>query len=205
MRNMVEHGHTRGSSDTTVLSGCSSSRRLTRWISVPTPMTDPAGASSTARMMKSVDPTSSASSTTSWAHSGWMSTMPVGVLGPEGVDVLGPEALVDRAVALPQQQGGLLDVGVVEAAHARGGGSTPACRPRPSRAGSRCCGPGAGRGRTGPCRPGPRRSPAGSRAQESTARALDDVHTAPAVAAHEGLQGGRGVHVGDGDDRARRR
>ena len=33
---------------------------------------------------------------------------PVGVLGPEGLDVLGPEALVHRAVALPQQQRGLL-------------------------------------------------------------------------------------------------
>ena len=116
MRNMVEHGQTSGSSDTTVLSGCSSSSRFTRWISVPTPMTAPAGASSTARMMKSVDPTSSAISTTSWAHSGWMTTMPAGVLGPEGVDVLGSEALVDRAVALPQQQGGVFDVGVVEAA-----------------------------------------------------------------------------------------
>ena len=78
MRNIVEHGHTRGSSDTTVLSGCSSSSRLTRWISVPTPMTEPAGASSTARMMKSVDPTSSAISTTSWAHSGWTNTRPSG-------------------------------------------------------------------------------------------------------------------------------
>ena len=48
MRNMVEHGHTSGSRETTVLSGVSSSSRLTRWISVATPMTDPAGAAATA-------------------------------------------------------------------------------------------------------------------------------------------------------------
>ena len=40
----------------------------------------------------------------------------VGVLGPEGVDVLRAEALVHRAVALPQQEGRLLDVGLGEAA-----------------------------------------------------------------------------------------
>ena len=43
MRNIVEHGQISGSSDTIVLSGVSSSSRLTRWISVPTPMTDPVG------------------------------------------------------------------------------------------------------------------------------------------------------------------
>ena len=32
----------------------------------------------------------------------------VGVLGPERLDVLGPEALVHRAVALPQQERGVL-------------------------------------------------------------------------------------------------
>ena len=104
MRNMVEHGQTSGSSDTTVLSGVSSSRRFTRWISVPTAMTDPAGAASTARMMKSVEPTWSASSQVSWAHSGWAIDDAVGVLGPERLDVLGLEALVHRAVALPQEE-----------------------------------------------------------------------------------------------------
>ena len=38
MRNIVEHGQMSGSSDTTVLSGVSASRRFTRWISVPTPI-----------------------------------------------------------------------------------------------------------------------------------------------------------------------
>ena len=51
MRNIVEHGHTSGSSETTVLSGVSSFSRFTRWISVPTPITEPAGAASTALMM----------------------------------------------------------------------------------------------------------------------------------------------------------
>ena len=154
IRNMVEHGHTRGSRETTVLSGVSSSSRLTRWISVPTPMTDPGGASATARMMKSVEPTWSATSTTSWEHSGWTTTMPVGVLGPEGVDVGGPEPLVDRAVALPQEQGGRLEGHVVQAALVAAVGSTPPCPRRRSPARSRCYGRGAGRGRTGPGRHG---------------------------------------------------
>ena len=40
----------------------------------------------------------------------------VGVLGAEGLDVLGPEALVHRAVALPQEQRRLLHLAVGEAA-----------------------------------------------------------------------------------------
>ena len=48
-------------------------------------------------------------------------TMPVGVLGPERRDVLGPEALVHRAVALPQQQGRRLHLGVLEAAQVEAG------------------------------------------------------------------------------------
>ena len=83
---------------------------------MPTAMTEPAGAASTARMMKSVEPTWSASSHTSWAHSGWATTMPSGCSARNAVDVLGPEALVHRAVALPQQEGGVLDVGLGEAA-----------------------------------------------------------------------------------------
>jgi alpha,alpha-trehalose phosphorylase len=51
MRFMVEHGQMSGSSDTTVLSGCSWASRLTRWISVPMATVDPAGAASSARMM----------------------------------------------------------------------------------------------------------------------------------------------------------
>ena len=110
--------------------------------------------------------------TTSCAHSGCTITLAAGVLGPERRDVLGPEALVHRAVALPEQERGVLDVALLEAAAARGAGSRPACRPRRSPCRSRCCGRGAGRGRRAPCRPWPS-------AHSSTARAFDDVHTAP--------------------------
>jgi len=51
MRNIVEHGQTSGSSDTTRLPGASAPRRWTRWISVPTPITDPGGAWATALML----------------------------------------------------------------------------------------------------------------------------------------------------------
>src|SRR5437588_791560 len=74
MQNIVEHGQMRGSSENTVLFGCSAANRCTRWISVPMASVEPAGAASTALMMESVEPTWSASSTTSWAHSGWTTT-----------------------------------------------------------------------------------------------------------------------------------
>lgn len=48
----------------------------------------------------------------------------VGVLGPEGLDVGRPEPLVDGAVALPQQQGGALQGGLVEATCAETGSQT---------------------------------------------------------------------------------
>ena len=48
---MVEQGQISGSRQTTVLSGCSAPNRDTRWISVATPITEPAGASATPRMM----------------------------------------------------------------------------------------------------------------------------------------------------------
>ena len=152
MRNIVEHGQISGSSETIVLSGVSSSRRLTRWISVPTPMTEPAGACCTARMMKSVEPTWSASSHTSWRALRVHDDDAVGVLGAEGGDVLRPEALVDRAVALPEQEGGVLEVGLASGHPCPGGGPRRACRRASSPWPGRCCGRGAGRGRTGPCR-----------------------------------------------------
>ena len=87
MRNMVEHGHTRGSRETTVLSGVSSSSRLTRWISVPTPMTEPGGrlghgpddGVGRADLVGQLDHLVGAL--------GVDHDDPVGVLGPEGVDV----------------------------------------------------------------------------------------------------------------------
>ena len=49
--NIVEQGQTRGSSEKTVLSGCSAASRCTRWISVPIARVEPVGADSTALMM----------------------------------------------------------------------------------------------------------------------------------------------------------
>ena len=104
MRDMVEQGQTSGSRQTTVLSGDSSSRRLTRWISVATPMTDAGGRG----VDGADDGVGRADEVAELDHLvgalGVDHDDAVGVLGPEGVDVLGPEALVHRAVALPQQQ-----------------------------------------------------------------------------------------------------
>ncbi len=201
MRNIVEHGQISGSSDTTVLSGCSAARRWTRWISVPTPMAAPAGASSTRPMMASVEPTWSASSHDLVRALGVHDHDAVGVLGPEGGDVLGPEPLVHRAVALPQEERRLLDVAPRRGRRARGAGSTPACASS-----------GVAHGHAGvaaevlvgeeehlvtdagvPLRPPPS-------AHSSTARALDEVHTAPPWRADERLEGGGRVHVGDRHD-----
>ena len=66
--------------------------------------------------MRSVEPTLSASSTTSCLTLRVDDDLAVGVLGAERRDVLGLEALVDRAVALPQQERRFLDVALVEAA-----------------------------------------------------------------------------------------
>jgi hypothetical protein len=62
---MVLHGQTTGSRQKTVLSGFSFARRETRLISVPTPITEPAGASATYFAMKAVEPLASAACTTS--------------------------------------------------------------------------------------------------------------------------------------------
>ena len=117
---------------------------------------------------------------------------PVGVLGPEGLDVLGPEALVHRAVPLPQQQRGLLHLAVGQAAqglprvpdpHVVGavaelvaGVAAEVLVGEEEHALAALEGPGE----HGP----------------GVGRGADR----PAVAADEGLQGGRGVHVGHRDE-----
>ena len=64
-------GRSSGSSETIVLSGCSRARRCTMWISVPiAEHATRARRSRTQSWMRSVDPTRSAISTTSCAHSG---------------------------------------------------------------------------------------------------------------------------------------
>ncbi len=196
MRNMVEHGQTSGSSETTVLSGVSSSSRFTRWISVPTPMTEPLGASATARMMKSVEPTWSAASHHVVGALGVDHHDPAGVLGPEGVDVRRTEPLVDRAVALPQQQGGRLEGPVVEAAGRQAGvphrhvvgavAQVEAGVPAQVLVGEeQDLVPPAPSGLVLAQGPGEDGPGVGGRAHHA------------AVAADEGLEGGRRVHVGD--------
>ena len=75
------------------------------WISVPTPMTAPGGRGlDPVLMMRSVEPTWSASSHDVVRALGVHDDLDVGMLGPERRDVLGPEALVHRAVALPEQE-----------------------------------------------------------------------------------------------------
>src|SRR5262245_29471979 len=74
MRYIVEQGQITGSRQKIVLSGCSLARRETRLISVPTAQTDPGGDSAIRLTMYSVEPASSAASTTSCLHSGWTIT-----------------------------------------------------------------------------------------------------------------------------------
>src|SRR5204862_713154 len=51
-----------------------------------------------------------------WRALGMNDDLTLGMLGPERVDVLGPEPLVYGAVPLPQQEGGVLDVAFLEPA-----------------------------------------------------------------------------------------
>ena len=179
MRNMVEHGQMSGSSETTVVSGCSASRRCTRWISVPTPMTDPEGG------VDGLDDEVGRSDLVGQladlaAALGVGHHDAVRVLGPERLDVLGPEALVDGAVAPPQEEGGLLAVGFGEPAQLEPRVPHPHVDLGKPMAWARCSGRGAGRGRTAPCRrppPTPPPPPSLPSAHSSTARALVDVHT----------------------------
>ena len=116
MRNIVEHGQISGSSDTIVLSGCSSARRCTMWISVPTPSTAPAGAplDPVEDALGRADPVGELDDVV--RALGVHDHLAVGMLGAGRRDVLGAEALVHRAVALPQQERRVLDVALLEPA-----------------------------------------------------------------------------------------
>ena len=198
IRNMVEHGQTRGSSETTVLSGVSLSSRLTRWISVPTPITDPAGASATARMMKSVEPTRSAASTTSWEHSGWTTTMPSGCSARKASTWAGGKRWWTEQCPFHRSRVADLRVGVVEAAPVETGvphghvvgavAELEAGVAAQVLVGEEqdLVAPAVTRGLV-PEGPGEHGPGVGRRAHHAT------------VATDEGLQGGRRVHVGDRD------
>ena len=87
------------------------------WISVPiADAPRPRARPSTHSRMRSVEPTRSASSHDLVRALGVHDHLDVGVLGAERRDVLGPEALVHRAVALPQQERRVLDVALLEPA-----------------------------------------------------------------------------------------
>ena len=124
---------------------------------------------------------------------------PAGVLGPERRHVLGPEPLVDRAVAFPQQEGGRLHLGVVQAPEGEAGvperhvtgavaeleagvAAEVLVGEEEDLVADGLAGP-IGVERPGQDGPGVGRGADGA-----------------AVGADERLQGGRGVHVGDGDD-----
>ncbi len=196
MRNMVEQGHTSGSSDTTVLSGVSSSSRLTRWISVPTPMTEPDG-----RLGHGPDDEVGGPDLVGHLHHlvgalGWTTTIPSGCSARKASTWAGRNRWWTEQWPFHSRRRGRLEGDVVQAAlvptgvphrHVLGavaqleagvpaevlvGEEQDLVAPAPTVAV-----PSEGPGQDGP---GVRR-----RAH----------HTA--VAADEGLEGGRGVHVGD--------
>ena len=86
------------------------------WISVPIASTDPAGAGATQSQdaLGRADPVGELDDVVRALRV--HDHLDAGVLGPGGLDVLGTEALVHRAVALPEQQRRVLDVAVLEAA-----------------------------------------------------------------------------------------
>ena len=77
---------------------------------MPTPQTEPGGASAIVRAICSVEPTESATCTTSMMHSGVDQDVDVRVLAPGLFDLGHGEAGVNGAVALPQDEAGALQL-----------------------------------------------------------------------------------------------
>ena len=142
----------------------------------------------------------SASSTTSWAHSGWTRTMPSGMLRTERRDVLRLEPLMDRAVALPEDQRRFLEGPFVVARRVRDRGSQTTmseARPTELEAGvppEVLVGEEQDLVRPGPVAP---RCPQGRVPTRGPPGVGRSAHRA-AVSADERLQRRRGVHVGHG-------
>ena len=204
MRNMVEHGQISGSSDTTVLSGVSSVSRCTRWISVPTAMVD-AGGRGVDRLDDVVGRADLVGELehTSWAHSGWATTMPSGCSARKASTCSGRKrwcteqwpfhsrkvaSLQSASVSPPSSKRGFhTRMSSCGEAHGDAGVAAEVLvgeEERPSSA------------RTAPSR---RQRPA-SRPTRGSPGVGRRAHRA-AVAADERLQRGRRVHVGDRDDR----
>ena len=124
---------------------------------------------------------------------------PLRMRGAEGGHVLRAEPLVDRAVALPEQEGGALEVRLGQAAHVQPGVPDPHVVV------------GVAHGQAGVAaevlvREEQDLLATGSAVGPRPKRPLQDGAGVgrradrTAVAADEGLEGGRGVHVRDGDD-----
>ena len=195
MRNIVLQTQKQSSRLTTSRSGAiSRARRLTRLSSVPTAqLRSRRGSPATVLMM----PFGRADGVGLLRHLeaalGVHDHLDARDLRAPLVDHLGREAVVHRAVALPEQDARVADLLVGQAAAVLVGIPDRHLARAGCPCGSRCCGRGAGPGRRG-------RAASARKAQSSTARAFDEVQTAPPCSPHERLEGGGGVHVGDGED-----
>ena len=117
MRNIVEHGQTSGSSEKIVLSGCSRGEALHHVdLGADRRAPRPAGASRDPLLdaLGRADPVGDLDDVV--RALGVHDDLDAGVLGAGRRDVLGPEALVHRAVALPEQERRVLDVALLEPA-----------------------------------------------------------------------------------------
>ena len=197
MRNIVEHGQISGSSDDDrLVRACSCARRCTRWISVPTPMTEPGRRAARPHSRMQLGRADL-----------------VGELARRRARTRGARSRCRRGARRGTRRRARAGSAGAPSSGPSTAGTSPPCTSRSLEAAevvarvphphvvvavahrrSRCCGRGAGRGRTAPV---VARWP---RAHSSTARALDDVQTAPPCSADERLERGRRVHVGDRHD-----
>ena len=197
MRNIVEHGQISGSSDTTVRSGCSRGHALHHvdlgadaehrpGRGLLDPVEDPLGRPDPVGELHHVV-----------RALGVHDHLAVGCSARNCGDVLGPEALVHRAVALPEEERRLLDVALLEPAELEARVPHPHRPPRRSPCRSAVLRPRCWSGKNSTLiSPG---TPLAERPVEDRPRVRRRAHRA-AVLAHERLQRGRGVHVGDGHD-----
>ena len=146
--------------------------RCTMWISVPTPSTEPG--------RRRLDPLEDALGRADPVGElddvvralGVHDHLAARVLGAERRDVLGPEALVHRAVALPEQERRLLDVALLEAAELDARVPHPHRRLVVAHRRSAVLRPRCWSGKNSTLSPRPS-------AHSRIARAFDDVQTAP--------------------------
>ena len=132
--------------------------------------------------------------------------MPSGCACPERGDVLGPESLVHRAVALPQQEAGGLDLGVARARPDRRRGFHtrhllgPVAELVAGVAAQVLVGEEQHLVAPRPGAPCPLPGPSGAERPLEHGTGVGGGAHRPAVAPDERLERRRGVHVGDGHD-----